>query len=146
MHRRIVCMLIAVVLLFAVCWLPFHAVLLYREIQEPRETDSMVSLVLFIQWLVYANSACNPVVYAILNRGFRSEFLAIVRCKTRWIYYFCQIKFYVKWKTNLCCLGVFWQCTNCDGLVSHPRGVKDSHLLNTTETGDKRRLRGPPGS
>ena len=36
--------------------------------------------------------------------------------------------------TSIC-----WELT-CDGLVSHPRGVKDSHLLNTTETGDKYRL------
>ena len=34
----------------------------------------------------------------------------------------------------------------CERLVSHPGGVKDSHLLNTTETGDKRRLHGPLGS
>ena len=33
-----------------------------------------------------------------------------------------------------------------DGLVSCPGGIKDSHPFNTTETGDKRRLHGPPGS
>ena len=33
-----------------------------------------------------------------------------------------------------------------DELVSHPGGVKDSHPLNTTEIGDKRRLHGPLGS
>ena len=31
-----------------------------------------------------------------------------------------------------------WELT-CDGLVSHAGGVKDSHPLNITETGDKRR-------
>ena len=30
---------------------------------------------------------------------------------------------------------VWWELT-CDGLVSHPGGVKDPHLLNTTETGE----------
>ena len=30
--------------------------------------------------------------------------------------------------------------------MSRPGGVKDSHPLNTTETGDKRRLHGPLGS
>ena len=30
---------------------------------------------------------------------------------------------------------VCWELT-CDGLVSCPGGVKDSHLFNTTETGD----------
>lgn len=32
--------------------------------------------------------------------------------------------------TSLC-----WGST-CDGLVSHPRGVNDSHPLSTNETGD----------
>ena len=36
--------------------------------------------------------------------------------------------------TSIC-----WELT-CDGLVSHPGEVKDSHLLNTTETGVKRWL------
>ena len=40
---------------------------------------------------------------------------------------------------------VCWELT-CDGLVSCPGGVKDSYPLNTTETGDKRRLYGPLGS
>ena len=39
-----------------------------------------------------------------------------------------------KMSTSFCC-GL-----TCDGLVSCPGGVNDSHPLNTTETGDKRRL------
>ena len=35
---------------------------------------------------------------------------------------------------------------SCNGLVSSPGGVKDSHPINTTETGDKCRLHGPLGS
>ena len=42
-------------------------------------------------------------------------------------------------RTSVC-----WELT-CDGLVCYPGGVKDSHPLNTTETGYKRRLHGPPG-
>ena len=38
---------------------------------------------------------------------------------------------------NIC-----WELT-CDGLVSRLGGIKDSHPLNTTKTGDKRRLHGP---
>ena len=38
----------------------------------------------------------------------------------------------------------YWELT-CDGLVLLPGKVKDSHLLNTTETGDTRRLYGPLG-
>ena len=34
---------------------------------------------------------------------------------------------------------VCWELT-CNGLVSRPGGVKDPHPLNTTVTGDKRRL------
>ena len=44
---------------------------------------------------------------------------------------------------NIFCDG--WEL-NCGGLVSHPGGIKDSHPLNTTETGDKRRLHQRLGS
>ena len=37
--------------------------------------------------------------------------------------------------TNIC-----WELT-CDGLVSHPGEVKDSHPLNTTETNSRTGLR-----
>ena len=40
---------------------------------------------------------------------------------------------------------VCWKLTG-DGLVSRPGEVKDSHLLNTTETGDKRELHCPLSS
>ena len=40
---------------------------------------------------------------------------------------------------------VCWELTG-DGLVSHPGEVKDSHPLNTTETGAKHRHHGPHGS
>ena len=42
-------------------------------------------------------------------------------------------------KPTFHCTSVCWELT-CDVLVSHPGGVKDSHLLNTTEIRDKRRL------
>ena len=38
--------------------------------------------------------------------------------------------------TSIC-----WELT-CDGLASGPGGVKDSHPLNTTESGDERWLHG----
>ena len=38
-----------------------------------------------------------------------------------------------------------WEVT-CDGLVSHPGGVEILQSLHTTETGDKCRPDGPPGS
>ena len=40
-------------------------------------------------------------------------------------------------------ISICWNL-NCDGLVFRPGGVQDSHLLNTTETGDKHQLHGPP--
>ena len=43
--------------------------------------------------------------------------------------------------TSIC-----WELT-CDGLVSRPGGVKDSHpLINIAETGDERRLQKPLSS
>ena len=37
---------------------------------------------------------------------------------------------------------IFWELI-CDVSVPRSKGVKDSHWLNTRETGEKRRLHGP---
>lgn len=77
-------MLVIVVVLFAACWFPFHIVFIYIEFhpQTYEPTQAIFSLVLFVQWLMFANSACNPLVYAVLNLNYRREFIRILRCQS----------------------------------------------------------------
>ena len=72
-------MLMIVVALFAVCWLPYHILFLYMDFGRPDITYDILSAIMYTQWFVYSNSACNPIVYAVLNTNYRREFLKMVR-------------------------------------------------------------------
>ena len=80
-QKRIVRMLVIVVVLFAVCWLPYHILFLYMDFGQPEMTYSIVSAILSTQWLIYSNSACNPIVYAVFNTNYRREFSRMLRCR-----------------------------------------------------------------
>ena len=78
LQGKTVRMLIIVVVLFGFCWLPYHIVYMYLDFSQSQYTQAITSLVLIVQLLVFVNSACNPVVYAVLNVNFRREFLAML--------------------------------------------------------------------
>ena len=80
-QKRIIYMLVIVVVLFAVCWLPYHVLFLYMDFGEPKMTYSIVTAIMLTQWFIYSNSACNPIVYAVFNTNYRNEFAKILRCK-----------------------------------------------------------------
>ncbi|KAJ7391676.1 hypothetical protein OS493_017373 [Desmophyllum pertusum] len=78
--KSVIRMLVIVVVLFSVCWLPFHVVVLYDNFGG-KYTNVVLELVMFSLWLSFANSCCNPVVYAVLNRNYRREFGRLLRCR-----------------------------------------------------------------
>lgn len=81
-QQRVIRMLIVVVILFAFCWLPYHVTFIYIDYFSPIRTQALVTSILFSQWLVFASSACNPVVYALLNQNYRREFVKMLAfCK-----------------------------------------------------------------
>nr|UNA06200.1 tachykinin-like protein receptor [Hyphantria cunea] len=79
--RRVVKMMIVVVVIFAVCWLPFHVYFLvtsyypdvvnYEHIQE---------IYLAIYWLAMSNSMYNPIIYCWMNSKFRRGFKQFFWC------------------------------------------------------------------
>lgn len=70
-------MLFIVVLLFGLCWLPHHIVTLHYRFSN-QFAGANYQLMAFCQWLMFANSACNPVVYAVLNKNYRRQFTMIL--------------------------------------------------------------------
>ncbi|KAL9984549.1 hypothetical protein ACROYT_G006857 [Oculina patagonica] len=80
-QKRIVRMLVVVVVLFAVCWLPYHIIFLYMDFGQPQMTYSILAAIMSTQWFIYSNSACNPIVYAVFNANYRREFSRMLRCK-----------------------------------------------------------------
>lgn len=75
-------MIAIVVLAVFICWGPFFIVNIWYGwcLYEHADESGMqickpnTTLVAFIKWLHYANSAINPIIYACFNREFRNGF------------------------------------------------------------------------
>lgn len=71
MNRRIISMLVAIVVLFAVCWLPvwIESMICFQDISD---SACQSTHIYFIVWfLAYSKSAINPCIYFIFNETFR---------------------------------------------------------------------------
>lgn len=80
--RRTNRMLIAMVLIFAFCWLPLNTLHVIITFFNPRVVYSEHFLVTFsFCHVVGMSSTCyNPFIYAYLNENFRKEFKAVLPC------------------------------------------------------------------
>ncbi|XP_067009026.2 RYamide receptor [Anabrus simplex] len=88
--KKIIKMLVAIVVLFAVCWLPLQTFLLlyyfvprfgfYRNDHE--RTVYALSFVA-CHWLANANSLVNPLVYCFMSENFRSDLKEMIALKWR---------------------------------------------------------------
>ena len=78
--RKIIKMLFLVVALFALCWLPYIINKLLN-IFPPRPDYDPPDLFVFVgNFLGLLNSVANPLVYAVLNKNFRTAFKNALRC------------------------------------------------------------------
>jgi len=67
--RKVVKMLITVTVIFAICWLPYHVYFLYTyHRMEVMKLQWVQHLYLLIYFFAMSNSACNPIIYALLNK------------------------------------------------------------------------------
>ncbi|XP_054262659.1 tachykinin-like peptides receptor 99D [Macrosteles quadrilineatus] len=79
--RRVVKMMIVVVLIFAVCWLPFHIYfIITSHIPEITNSPYIQDIFLFIYWLAMSNSMYNPIIYCWMNMRFRRGFKQFFSC------------------------------------------------------------------
>ncbi|XP_035214471.1 tachykinin-like peptides receptor 86C [Stegodyphus dumicola] len=77
--QRVVHMLVAIMLLFAVCWLPYHIYFLYTYYHKDiLQTHFIQHVYLAIYWLAMSNSCYNPIVYYIMNARFRGYFQGVM--------------------------------------------------------------------
>lgn len=78
--RKIIKMLFLVVALFALCWLPYIINKLLN-IFPPRPDYVPPDLFVFVgNFLGLLNSVANPLVYAVLNKNFRTAFKNALQC------------------------------------------------------------------
>jgi len=61
-------MMIVVVLIFGVCWLPFHTYFIVTSCYPAiTELPFIQELYLVIYWLAMSNSMYNPIIYCWMN-------------------------------------------------------------------------------
>ncbi|XP_043600159.1 tachykinin-like peptides receptor 99D isoform X1 [Bombus pyrosoma] len=73
--RRVVKMMIVVVVIFAVCWLPFHVYFIVTSyFPEITNEPYIQEVFLGIYWLAMSNSMYNPIIYCWMNSRFRRGF------------------------------------------------------------------------
>ncbi|KAK2176798.1 hypothetical protein NP493_639g00026 [Ridgeia piscesae] len=77
--ETVIVMLVMLLVVFAVCWLPFQIAILYAEHHDnkgqlPRWFDKFY---FFANYIAFANSAFNPIIYTGFNTNFRRGFKAI---------------------------------------------------------------------
>lgn len=76
-------MLVAVVLLFVICWSPYliDNVLMSFEMLPGARTGPMKHMRIAFHLLSYINSCINPLVYGFMSRNFRRGFKAALRLR-----------------------------------------------------------------
>ena len=70
--RQITKMLAVVVVLFALLWLPYRALVVVNSFLSPPYLN--LGFLLFCRLCIYVNSAINPIVYALMSQRFREAF------------------------------------------------------------------------
>ena len=63
---------------FTLCWCPFFVILLLFVYCPPQTCIFYPKVGSLVKWLHYGNSAMNPVLYACLNKRFRSAFKKVI--------------------------------------------------------------------
>ncbi|XP_012283807.1 orexin receptor type 2-like, partial [Orussus abietinus] len=79
-RRKAAKMLVAVVLMFAICYFPVHLWSILRETVDLPDNQLTTSVSLLAHWLCYANSAVNPLIYNFMSGKFRKEFKRTFCC------------------------------------------------------------------
>nr|6TOD_A Chain A, Orexin receptor type 1 [Homo sapiens]6TOD_B Chain B, Orexin receptor type 1 [Homo sapiens] len=79
-RRKTAKMLMVVVLVFALCYLPISVLNVLKRVfgmfRQASDREAVYAAFTFSHWLVYANSAANPIIYNFLSGKFREQFKA----------------------------------------------------------------------
>uniref|UniRef100_UPI00398E9277 pyroglutamylated RF-amide peptide receptor-like n=1 Tax=Pristiophorus japonicus TaxID=55135 RepID=UPI00398E9277 len=74
--KRAIVMMITVVVLFTICWAPFHVVHMlfeFNEFEEEYDDVTINMIIATVQAIGFFNSFNNPVVYTLLNENFKKD-------------------------------------------------------------------------
>ncbi|KAK9309319.1 hypothetical protein QLX08_001052 [Tetragonisca angustula] len=79
--RKVVKMFIIIVVIFAICWLPYQGffIFVYHH-SHFAETSYIQHVYLSFYWLAMSNAMVNPIIYYWMNNRFRVYF-QLIMCK-----------------------------------------------------------------
>lgn len=82
MVKQVICMLVAVVLLFAICWGPLliDNVLTAYEFLDRDKTGHWKHIATAFHLMAYFNSCLDPIIYGFMSKSFRDSFSAVLCC------------------------------------------------------------------
>ncbi|XP_046374245.1 QRFP-like peptide receptor [Haliotis rufescens] len=80
-RKRVAKMLIALAVVFAICWLPYYIVSLYLDFQTEEEPTDFLVILPFSIFLGHTNSALNPILYFYTSKSFRKYLWKFIHCK-----------------------------------------------------------------
>ncbi|XP_036406945.1 pyroglutamylated RF-amide peptide receptor [Megalops cyprinoides] len=82
--KRAVKMMITIVLLFTICWAPFHTVHMlceYNNLEKKYDEVTVNMIIAIVQAIGFFNSFNNPIVYAFMNENFKKNCMSTLsRC------------------------------------------------------------------
>ncbi|NP_001127748.1 tachykinin-like peptides receptor 86C [Bombyx mandarina] len=82
--RKVVKMFILVIVIFGICWFPYHGYFIYTHLDSSILYSRYVQHVyLGFYWLAMSNAMVNPIIYYWMNAKFRSYFRMAIMC--RWL-------------------------------------------------------------
>ncbi|KAM8737993.1 orexin receptor type 2 [Acanthopagrus schlegelii] len=83
-RRKTARMLMVVLFVFALCYLPISVLNVMKRVfgtfKNTNDRETVYAWFTFSHWLIYANSAANPIIYNFLSGKFREEFKAAFSC------------------------------------------------------------------
>jgi len=98
-RRKVIRLLIAVIISFAVCVLPYHVRLLWQAFfsDDHQLTDwhLLIPPITFV--LYYLNSGLNPILYAFLSNKFRSSLSDVLCCRCKATTHVARVNYDVGW-------------------------------------------------
>ncbi|CAH2237957.1 jg4651 [Pararge aegeria aegeria] len=82
--RKVVKMFILVIVIFGICWLPYHSYFIYTHFNPSIMYMKYIQhIYLGFYWLAMANAMVNPIIYYWMNAKFRSYFRTAILCRWR---------------------------------------------------------------
>merc|ERR1719323_2217654 len=79
--KRVTKLVLAVIMVFTVCWAPIHLVLILKSTSDNNDWERdyrKLVIQIMSHVLAYANSCLNPLLYAKMSRNFRLGFAQVL--------------------------------------------------------------------